>query len=216
MSMTRKAYTKATGNGQSSRTISFDCNGGTVLLVFCYATAANKVSGVTYNGDALSLWGMRGEGSDSNNGCSIWGLFVPDSGTHDIVISYTVSTAEDVAFVESWDGSATSGTVGADFAEGENNGTGNSMTCAITPKKTGSMLFGMFRTEDGTNSCGTNMSEIQEYGAYGCRIGNYSPTTADSEVTMNASHANGGAWAFVVVEVPLPVVVSFVPQVMMM
>jgi len=89
---TRDAASQASGNGVSSLTWSHTCTGSDLALKVGTSCSGN-VTGVTYNGVALTLLREDIDGSfgfESNN----WGLVNPATGAHDVVV--TIAAASDI------------------------------------------------------------------------------------------------------------------------
>lgn len=73
--------------GDTSHTLSHDVAGeNTCLVVNVAVEAGNTVSGVTYNGDALTQVVTTSYGNDVDYQ---WRLVAPDGGTHDIIVTHT-------------------------------------------------------------------------------------------------------------------------------
>jgi hypothetical protein len=65
-----------------------------VLLVGVMRAAVQTVSGVTYNGVALTQIGAAHLTNANNYGLSFWGLIGPATGTHDVVVTMNASTTD--------------------------------------------------------------------------------------------------------------------------
>lgn len=80
--------------GDSPLTISHICSGTNKLLLVAvshYAAASSVITGITYNGVALTKLSEAPYNTDLAID-QIWGLLNPDTGTHNIVISFSTNT----------------------------------------------------------------------------------------------------------------------------
>ena len=101
----------------STVTISHTCTGSNRLLVVCTGnTSSDTVSGVTYNGVALV---QRVAITSGGNDAQLWSLSEensagkPDTGTHDIVVTWSVSANELGACAVSFTGAHQTSVLGA-------------------------------------------------------------------------------------------------------
>ncbi len=95
MAITQTAHlnmVESTGN-INSFTQSLDCAGGTTLVVAVnnQVNTAGDLTGVTYNGTAMTKIGVSNRSSD-NREISLWGLHSPASGANNIVASRTTTS----------------------------------------------------------------------------------------------------------------------------
>jgi len=71
----------------ANKTFSHTVSGANRVLYVGVASYGSAVSGVTYNGDALSeVWNTSRASAYYSSG---WILVAPDTGTHDVVVTYT-------------------------------------------------------------------------------------------------------------------------------
>lgn len=85
MAIAFDAASQGSGN-TGTLTISHTCSGNNRALVVHCAKDYTAISGITYNSVALTQVETGGSGGESS---SLWLLLNPDSGTHDIVASFT-------------------------------------------------------------------------------------------------------------------------------
>src|SRR3990167_7374217 len=130
-------------------------NGGTLLVVgVVIASNSDLVTGVTYNGDAMTQLGWRSATGATPEGVYLYYLLNPDAGTFDIVVSTSSSI-----FIEAENASYTE----VEYYESnviENSGTGTSLDTTVTTVLNGALHIGAFFGTLQTISAGLNTSLI--------------------------------------------------------
>jgi hypothetical protein len=91
MAIAFDAPSNTSGIQQATLTVSHTCTGSNRVLIAMTgvsASAVGNVSGVTYNGVAMTpLWNVVNGGGSTR--CTGWYLIAPDTGTHDLVATFT-------------------------------------------------------------------------------------------------------------------------------
>lgn len=130
--------TTTTGSSDPSSatlTWSHTCTDATLLVVTVAESRAVTVTGVTYNGDALTL------AIEDNTGtpyASIWYRVNPDAGAHDIVVTYSSAITVPRAGGASFKGTDTSSPLGATANE---SGSAAAKSIDITTTMAGSAVI---------------------------------------------------------------------------
>lgn len=110
MAITRDAVNSGQNDGQSSITVSLTTGASATLLVVTSSAEDNTnashlpITGVTFNGDALTKAIARDDVSAENDRTEIWYLLNPDIGTYNVVVSYTNVVDGCVVGVQSYNG----------------------------------------------------------------------------------------------------------------
>lgn len=86
MSIAIDATSGGTSTGATSTTYSHTCTGNNRVLLVSVGSGDNTVTGVTYNGVAMSLLGSRATGAGSSV-VYLYGLIAPSTGANNVVIS---------------------------------------------------------------------------------------------------------------------------------
>ncbi len=186
--------TVSTGTGDgSSITISHTTSGTNRLMLVgisgSYSSGSPVISGVTYNGDALSLVGSQ---AYSNWKVWIYKLVAPDTGTHDAVVSF--STAPDqgcVVGVETFTGVDQTTPLGT-FA----GANGNSATATVdVSSATGELVFDtLWFYTTYTATAGAGQTQQWQTSSYMTK-GSGSIEPGASTVTMSWSISGSFYWA---------------------
>jgi len=160
------------------------------------------VSGVTYNGDALTKVIDRNDADYAN--CSIWRIVAPDTGTHDIVVSHSNSSTVKVygvAFTGVDQSSPTGATTG-------DTGTGTTASKAITTTKNGSVIISTLSragASDGSNgpTAGTGQTNIADnlFGNSHWGAGTYESKTTVGADTQSWTWTGSQIWSMVSIEI---------------
>lgn len=119
----------------STLTWSHTCTGASLLVVTVGESRTVTVTGVTYNGDALT------KAIEDNTGtpyASIWYIVNPDEGVHNIIVTYSSAITIPRAGGASFIGTDTSSPLGATH---NNNGTAQNKSIDITTTQAGSVII---------------------------------------------------------------------------
>lgn len=153
------AFDAATDGGivipSTSLTWSHTCAGSDrVLRVGVRSTAAtsDNVTGVTYNGVAMTLI-QRIQGDTVRRALTLWELVNPDVGTHDVVVSGT----SDVIMAES--ASYTGVPSAYDAKNTATNPSAASLGVDVTPVANNCWVQGVFGNNSGDSSAGAGTTE---------------------------------------------------------
>lgn len=112
--ITVDATSSGQGTGVNSKTVSHVCSGADRILIVGVSNydagsgGNDKVTGVTYNGVAMTLiTKTQGDGADSWN--YLYALVAPDTGTHNIVVSTSTTQDEINVVAASYNGAKQTG-----------------------------------------------------------------------------------------------------------
>lgn len=192
----------STGTGVSSLTYALNNSAGDVLVVGVCVNdgAASHVSGITYNGVALTKSVENNDDSPgSQTSTSLWYLASPATGSHNVVVSlngtYNVSSG-----AITFSGSNTSSPIGATTTKKQANGTSN--TVSITTSYANSILvdvWGMSGTATSVSATGTNQTSRWVNSTSRTAMGSTETTTTAGSYTMSwswtTSRISGGCVA---------------------
>lgn len=144
----------------SSLTFSHTTSGTERLLVVnagLWTNSGKTVTGVTYNGTAMTL--VDNGAADANNNCYMYYLINPDSGTHDVVISASGTC-------DLWGASASYNGVNQLAPLGDtnkSNGSGDPLTGTVTTTEANSWIimvnYGNGGGDGQTAGAGTTLRE---------------------------------------------------------
>ena len=178
-----------------SMTVADNSNRVLIACVSSYGGSAPTITGVTWNGDAMTaVPNSESYQSGSNNRTQIYYIIAPDTGSHSIVASFS--------------GSATCGIGGMSFYNVDQTtpvGAGNTSSAtstatsslALTPTVTGSWIIAMISSSSSLGSA-TGLTQSYTEGTNALLRGgrNESPTIGSANTvgwgTSNHSHAMSG------------------------
>ena len=188
------------GSG-SSLTISHTCSADTTKLVVGVACIDSNdvnrpVTGITYNGVALTKIDSSDTGAGTSESAELWYLDSPATGSaHDCVVS-TTGTVQILAGVISLEGTDT----GVD-ASNTSNGSSSDSECAVTTVAANCWVVDALGSEPNVtseNEMGTIRWE-QDPQTYQTGAGATSgPHAASTAVTHGYAHAYGARWRMVI------------------
>ena len=176
----------------TSLTVSYT-NNGNILFVGAFATGGNNITGVTYNGVALTQIPTASPVQvPSNLWISLWYLIAPATGAHDIVISASPSTTiggDAVSYIATTPNIDVSGNATATAA--------SSISKSITTTKNNAWTLGWCSTDGFNVSAGASTTlRIGNSGNRAIFDSNGGITPAGS-TTLNVSQAGSGNSAFI-------------------
>lgn len=169
MAIARDSHSKGGNTGASSlsfgHTISSNTN-GLLLVGFLEnkSTTTDLCTGVTYNG--VSMTKLKGNAATGGFGYySIYGLLTPDTGNHNIVISFSATPEYGIrACSSAYTGVAQTGLPDATGFVGANTGT--SRTLSITTVADNSWVFGYAEHDAATITASTGFNELDAQDNY--------------------------------------------------
>lgn len=193
----------------STLTFAHTVASGAVLYVAAEGNGAGSITSVTYNGTALTEVSTEGTSADSGHSISWWKIDNPDSGTHNIVVSTSVSAGDTSGLGISLLGANTSGSNGAEGAAVSDGSVAVTLSKTITTTADNSVVLAAFATNQatfGTHSCsGTNQTLQEQQGNppyTRTSISTQTTTTAGSYTnTFTLSGSSGANLSMSVVEV---------------
>ena len=193
MAIAVDSVSSGTGTG-SSITVSHTTSGTNRLMLVGISGRASSgpavVSGVTYNGVALSLVGSKTAYSLVT---TIYKLVAPDTGTHDVVVSF--STAPDkggVVGVVTFTGVSQTTPLGT-FASASGSSTAPSVNVSSA---TGELVLDTLVDEDATVTMTAGAGQTERWNAQFTYMGGAGSTKAgDTTVTMSWTLSGSANWA---------------------
>jgi hypothetical protein len=145
MAIADKALTESEAGAVSSHTFSHTCTAGTDPALFVrvghllFSGPTQVITGITYNGVAMTKIGDADIGSGNFEACELWGLIGPDTGAaHDVVISYDRTVTASDAAATSWTG--VDSTTAWDGVQ-TNTGTGSTLSVTVTTMSAGDIVL---------------------------------------------------------------------------
>ncbi len=162
------AVDAATTGGQTTtaNTLSWShTNSGTILIVGLTEENADDITGVTYNGVALTQY-KKGTGGSGYGRPEIWGLVNPATGAHDVVISRTGTSGRLTGVASSYTGVAQSGQ--PDATGGNNGASVTTLTTSVTVVTADSwlVLAGDNSAENPSAGAGTTIRQVGSDASY--------------------------------------------------
>lgn len=175
---------------QTSLTVAHTCTGTNLCLIVAVNVSVNTITGVTYNGVAMTQVGtVNQSGGNENN--YLFGLLNPATGTHNIIATYS--------------GMSTGGLAGASYAGVKQSGfpdssviatntLGTSRTVTTTVVASNSWLVGMFDSDNSPVVAGTNaLARVRintDAGTNTFGILDSNGTNASGSASMQATYAS--------------------------
>jgi hypothetical protein len=185
----------ATGYGSGSGTTltwSHALGSGTNRLLMAHVSTANfgvTTTGVTFNGDAMTL--VHAE-AHSQGEASLWRLIAPDTGTHDIVATFSAATSAKHSISVSY--TAVDQTTPLGTANGRNGSATDPLVLSganAVATASGNLAFGVFFSgSTNTFSAGSGETLVQSYGpnySSAVIVESASGATVDLDPTDSAS-----------------------------
>lgn len=129
---------QGTGTTTSPQTTSFTVNSASPLIVSVSWQGAQTLSGVTWNGTAMSLIGQQ----DDSIGIAktgVYGLANPATGTHDVVVTWSANPDTANSFMISTTGGDTSTGWRTAYKRSDTDGTGPGIT--VVDSQNGDIVF---------------------------------------------------------------------------
>jgi hypothetical protein len=199
------ATSNATG---TSLTFSHTCTGANLILwVSVLVNSApndhtDYVTGITYNGVAMTRAAFIGGTGTNNDPCFLYYLFAPATGAHNVVVS--ISGSKPIyAVSSSYTGAAQSGT--PDSATGEAS-LASSKTVAVTVSTANSWIISCCGDgQNGSPTAGTGLGATRSSQTF-------ESVTADSNATVSAG-SNSITWNLTAGSYPTVCVAAFAPAV---
>lgn len=184
----------ATGStaGSSTKTFSHTCSGSDRLLLVvagCH-TATADISGVTYNGVAMTQVGA--DQTDSANGrLTVWSLIAPASGANNVVITATAVDTISYGAI-SFNGAKQTSNPDSNTAGTESVTTSYSVTATAPTTDEAAVMFGYAMSggslTGGTNTTIASQPEVTYHGTFIART--TSPQAASGSLTLNVTSAS--------------------------
>lgn len=187
---------KSTGSSDpesSTLTWSHTCTGDNRLLVVTVGESRNvTVTGVTYNGVALTKAKELDGGGGGNDYASIWYLIAPDTGTNDIVVTYSGSITVPRAGGASFTNALQTAVLGATNSVG---GTAQNKSLALTTTEDGSVIIECIGALGGIHTPTAGQTVINTDGNN--RIGGYEIVGAAQEYTQTWDSTSSNIYSMV-------------------
>ena len=154
---------------------------------------ARTISGITYNGVALTLLASQVNGGVAGRTQEVWYLLNPDTGTHTIAVTGTGSAADK-------QGIGVSLLNAAQSAPSTSSAPGDSSTPAVTLVGTSSEVFLDFLGAGGTLTVGANQTQRANF-AQGDQSAGASTAPGVASESMNWTLSGSTNWAIIGVKV---------------
>lgn len=198
---------------RTTLTWSHTCASNARLYVMCSdfnAGTSSRITGVTYNGDALTVVDRAYPGGSCSS--ELWYIDLPDSGTHDIVITASTNIRM-LGGATSFLGAATSSLGAYDKATAVNPAT--SVSKALTTTVDGSMIIASIAENNIKVLTATGTNQTLNFQIYqtddGDSVGGSTQTTTTAgSYTNGFSYDVGPQTGLVVAEVKAAIAPSFV------
>ena len=202
MAIARDTYLAMSDNTGTTVTKSYTVSGANrLLLVFIHSWVGDNVSGVTYNGVAMTQTLKQNEAPATNYNGYIYSLIAPATGTNNIVVSGTSMNFSMGAI--SYTGVAQTGF--PDATAVAKSQVAN-VTGTITTVADNAGIVGLFSNDNSMLAAVTNMSIVTGTGLIAAIFESSSfPLTPAGSYSITGNHS-GGSWNGMVI-------VSFAPAV---
>lgn len=200
MAIARDASSHSTGSAVSSLTFSHTCASGALLVVGSRGATTDTLTGITYNGVALSLV----KSFTNNRWHYLYILGNPASGAHNIVISFSGAT-DCIGWGQSYSGTGNALTPDSS-ALGSNTTTG---TCTVTTTTVvdNSWLVGLVANDNGQAlTAGANTSIIEQSGAGEAFLDSNSAQTPAGSHTITTTQTSGDNTQGMILSIAPPVI----------
>ena len=163
-------------------TFAFDCTGGNYLLVPCRDEAGSTITGVTYNGVALSQLAFA-DRSTGGMRLYMYGLLNPATGSNNVIITRTGASNRIDGFAAAVSGAKT--TQPANTFSG-NNGTSTTTSGTIMTTTLNEGVFGLQLADNGGDTAGANTTIISQtpFGDLNFTRSTVFPTATAQNVTL--------------------------------
>lgn len=199
MAIARDAYTDLGSVTATSLTASHTCTGSNLnLYVLVYlqnsAGQGDEITGVTYNGVAMSRIGVIDYNATSGNYVYIYGLAGPTTGAHNVVISCSASRSFQARAVSYTGASQTLPTGNA--VKTYTSSSSNTMSMSPVSIGDGSWAVTIVRNLDGSFTDGTNCISLDGLASVAGCDSNTDMGTAGTE-TVSATTGGATRWAAV-------------------
>lgn len=194
MAIAVDAVTNGTGGTVTSITYSHTCSGeNRYLLVFVRGGGGegNRVTGITYNGVAMSLIGVANYGE----AMIVYGLVNPATGAHNVVVSFSSSSYAQsgcISYTGVHQTSSIDGTVQTYAPTSV-----SSVTATVTTSYPGSWLIIGAKNGSLTISAGTNCTLRVNCGSEGARSGDTNGGTTPGANTIQVTASGSSNWSVV-------------------
>jgi hypothetical protein len=176
-----------------TKTFAHTCSGSDrlLLVVAGCTTATADISGVTYNGVAMTQVGVDQTDSGGGGRMTVWALIAPATGANNVVITATATATIGygaISFTGAYQTSnPDSNTQGAETAT-----TSYSVTATAPTTNEAAVLFGYAMSgaslTGGTNTTIASQPEVTYHGTFIARTTN--PQAASGSLTLNVTSAN--------------------------
>jgi hypothetical protein len=186
-------------SGSATNTQSFNCSGGTTLIVFSEnsVNTANDTTGATYNGVAMTEF-ARIPRPSTNRELVGWYLHNPTTGSNNIVVTRNTASGRFVISAFAYNNSNTS----ASYVEGDSNakatnGTGTTATLSFTNDGNEATCgFGIFAS--GGQAGGTDTTLVSTFDIFSDFEGTTLPAGANDSLIATLTSST---WAFIGISV---------------
>ncbi len=203
MAISRDAHTYASDGSGTASTLTFShtCASGALLFVSARGALTDTLTGITYNGSAMTFVGKKAIPSARYH--YLYVLGAPTSGAHNVVISFSGNTGM-IGIASSYLGTNNSSTVDSSNTGSANSGA-SSFTLSTTTVADNCWVF-MYGANDNGDSFteGANTSIIDQTGSGEAIMDTNAAQTPAGSKTMGVSWTGSDGW--------LAIMASFAPS----
>ena len=208
----------ATSSGEitspaTTTTVAHTCSGSDLVLVVATAYVdPSIVSGVTYNGSAMTKSIERNDGDYLN--CQLWYIIDPSTGANNIVATHT-NTGTMKVFGVSLTGAKTSDPI--DVTGSETNGAGTDPSLAVTTNNANSILVDVVTSPGAVYTVGASQTEIDNVLSNShTGAASYESGGAAGSYTMSWSEGGSNTSSHCILAVNEAPPITFTPSVIIM
>ncbi len=199
-----------TNVSSSSMTVSHTCSGSDRILVVavaCYAASGGDVvSGITYNGTAMTFVAKeKGNGTNTNTYSYLYYLVAPATGANNIVVSFSSNITYAWLAASSYTGAAQTGQPDASDSATSGATTSTTVTDTITSVADNCWaVMGGFNNNATTWTAGANTTIRAQSGGSANRqmiCDNNAAKTPAGSITLTATCSSSQPWATVIITI---------------
>lgn len=198
----------ANGAG-STITVAVNCTGASVLWASVWAGAGNILTGVTYNGVAMTDYGGGVWVTGAGQAMYMYYMLNPTTGTNNVIATFNTAASQKTLVCSSWSGTSTTTAVNASsltqsVSQGGSGTNGTPINGTVTSTVDNCVAILHSRSESGTYTASTNSTLISSPSTITADFYSAIKTPAGS-INMQATYTGGATgWSAMMIVMPPP------------
>ena len=197
MAIAFDAGTNPTYVNAATHTFAHTCSGSDRLLwVHCWRRSGDAVTGVTYNGVAMTSLGTEilAQTTSGNAYLTLWYLVAPATGSNNVVVTSVSALTEHIDSASSYTGCSQTGIPDAQATLSNTTQTNTTGTVTTVADNCWAIMF--LRTQTGNSTAGASTTRRTDAAGFTQTFDGNSPKTPAGSYSLNATHSNGqtGYW----------------------